>query len=170
MEIHGVFLYKNIPIADNIYIYKILGESEMLGIIFSVIAGAAMSIQGVMNTRLGEKIGVYEANVIIAGLSFVVSLIALWIMGNGSFREVANVNKLYILGGILGYGITITVMLAIGKLSPAVAVSIILISQLTVAALIEAFGIMESEKVAFLWNKYVGLILMIGGVLLFKWR
>ena len=79
-------------------------------------------------------------------------------------------NKLYLLGGILGYGITITVMLAIGKLSPAVAVSIILISQLTVAALIEAFGIMESEKVAFLWNKYVGLILMIGGVLLFKWR
>ena len=82
MEIHGVFLYKNIPIADNIYIYKILGESEMLGIIFSVIAGAAMSILGVMNTRLGEKIGVYEANVIIAGLSVVVSLIALWIMGN----------------------------------------------------------------------------------------
>lgn len=142
----------------------------MIGILFAIVAGAAMSVQGVMNTRLGEKIGIYEANVIVAGLSFLVSLIALWIMGNGNFKEVLNVNKLYLLGGVLGYGITITVMLAIGKLSPAVAVSIILISQLTVAALIEAFGIMESEKVAFLWNKYAGLALMIGGVLLFKWK
>ena len=142
----------------------------MIGILFAVVAGAAMSVQGVMNTRLGDKIGIYEANVIVAGLSFLVSLIALWIMGNGSFKEVLNVNKFYLLGGVLGYAITITVMLAIGKLSPAVAVSIILISQLTVAALIEAFGIMESEKVAFLWNKYAGLALMIGGVLLFKWK
>lgn len=142
----------------------------MIGILFAVVAGAAMSVQGVMNTRLGDKIGIYEANVIVAGLSFLVSLIVLWIMGNGSFKEVLNVNKFYLLGGVLGYAITITVMLAIGKLSPAVAVSIILISQLTVAALIEAFGIMESEKVAFLWNKYAGLALMIGGVLLFKWK
>ena len=31
-----------------------------MGFIFAIISGAAMSIQGVMNTRLGEKIGVYE--------------------------------------------------------------------------------------------------------------
>ncbi len=142
----------------------------MIGILFAIVAGATMSVQGVMNTRLGDKIGIYEANVIVAGLSFLVSLIALWIMGNGNFKEILSVNKPYLFGGVLGYAITITVMLAIGKLSPAVAVSIILISQLTVAALIEAFGIMESEKVAFLWNKYAGLALMIGGVLLFKWK
>lgn len=142
----------------------------MMGILFAILAGAAMSVQGVMNTRLGDKIGIYEANVIVAGLSFLVSLIALWIMGNGNFKEALNINKFYLLGGVLGYAITITVMLAMGKLTPAVAVSIILISQLTVAALIEAFGIMESEKVAFLWNKYAGLALMICGVLLFKWK
>lgn len=77
-------------------------------------------------------------------------------------------NKLYLLGGVFGILITVTVMLAIGKLSPTIAISIILISQLAVAALIDAFGIMGSEKVAFGWNKHVGLALMIGGVLLFK--
>jgi uncharacterized membrane protein YdcZ (DUF606 family) len=29
---------------------------------------------------------------------------------------------------------------------------------------------MGSEKVAFTWNKYIGMALMIGGVLLFKWK
>ena len=140
----------------------------MSGIIFAIIAGSAMSIQGVMNTRLSEKIGLYESNVIVQGTAFILALIALWIMGKGNFRALGEVNKLYLLGGIFGILITVTVMLAIGKLSPTVAISIILISQLAVAALIDAFGIMGSEKVAFGWNKYVGLVLMIGGVLLFK--
>lgn len=138
------------------------------GIIFAIIAGSAMSIQGVMNTRLSEKIGLYESNVIVQGTAFILALIALWIMGKGNFRALGEVNKLYLLGGVFGILITVTVMLAIGKLSPTVAISIILISQLAVAALIDAFGIMGSEKVAFSWNKYVGLALMIGGVLLFK--
>ena len=139
-----------------------------MGYIWSIIAGAAMSIQGVMNTRLGEKIGLYESNAFVQGTAFILSLAAVWIAGKGSFRAVTEVNKLYLLGGALGLLITITVMLGMGKLSPAVAVSVILIAQLLVAALINAFGIMGTEKEEFGWNKYVGLALMIGGMLLFK--
>ncbi len=142
----------------------------MSGIIFSIIAGAAMSIQGVMNTRLSDKIGLYESNVFVQGTAFILSLAALWILGKGSFREIGSVNKFYLLGGALGLVITITVMLGIGKLSPTVAISVILISQLFVAALIDAFGWMDSEQIAFTWNKYAGMALMIGGVLLFKWK
>ena len=142
----------------------------MSGIIFSIIAGAAMSIQGVMNTRLSDNIGLYESNAFVQGTAFLLSLIAMWIMGKGSLRAIADVNKLYLLGGVLGLVITVTVMLGIGKLSPTVAISVILISQLFVAALIDAFGLMDSEKVAFGWNKFVGMALMIGGVLLFKWK
>ena len=142
----------------------------MAGIIFSIIAGASMSIQGVMNTRLSDKIGIYESNAFVQGTAFLLSLIAVWIMGQGSFKGIADVNKFYLLGGVLGIIITVTVMLGIGKLSPTVAISIILISQLFVAALIDAFGLMGSEKVAFTWNKYIGMALMIGGVLLFKWK
>ena len=141
-----------------------------MGFVWSVIAGAAMSIQGVMNTRLGEKIGIYESNAFVQGTAFALSLIAVWILGKGSFREIANVNKLYLLGGVLGLVITVTVMLGIGKLSPTVAISTILISQLLVAAVIDAFGWMGSEQMAFEWNKLAGLAVMIGGVLLFKYK
>ncbi|MBR0470252.1 MAG: DMT family transporter [Clostridia bacterium] len=140
----------------------------MLGFIFSAIAGAAMSVQGVMNTRLGDKIGIYEANAFVQGTAFVLSLLAGWILGKGDFKAIGAVNKWYLLGGVLGLVITITVMLGIGKLSPTVAISTILITQLLVAAIIDAFGLMGSEQVVFGWNKFLGLAVMIGGVLLFK--
>lgn len=141
-----------------------------MGVIFSIIAGMAMSLQGVMNTRLGEGIGTMEANALVQGTAFALSAVALLFYRGGSFSQLGEVNKLYWFGGVLGLVITITVMLSIKALSPTVAISIILISQLLVAAVIDAFGLMGSEKVPFDWTKYAGLGLMIAGVLLFKYK
>ena len=141
-----------------------------MGFIYSIIAGAAMSVQGVMNTRLGEKIGLYEANMYVQGTAFILSLAAMFILGNGDLRSISQANKWYLLGGVFGLGITIFVMLAMGKLSPTLAVSSILIAQLITAAIIDAFGWMGSEKLAFGWNKYCGIVLLLAGVILFKWK
>lgn len=138
------------------------------GVIFSIAAGMAMSIQGVMNTRLGEGIGNVEANVFVQGTAFLVSAAVLLFYRQGSFTELMGVNKLYWLGGIVGVVITLTVMLGIKSLGTTVAISVILISQLLVAALIDAFGLMGSERVAFTWTKFLGLALMIGGTVVFK--
>ena len=140
----------------------------LAGIIFSIIAGMAMSVQGVMNTRLGEGIGSLEANALVQGTAFALSLAALMLWRQGSFTALGGVNRLYWLGGVLGIVITLTVMLGIKSLGTTVAVSLILISQLLVAALIDAFGLMDSERLAFGWNKYVGLAVMCGGMLLFR--
>ena len=143
----------------------------MLGIIAAIVAGAAMSFQGVMNTRLSDTIGMYESNVFVQGTAFVLGIAAMLVLGKGDlFQIMAVENKVYLLGGVLGLVITITVMMAIGNLSPAYAISTILISQLLVAAVIDAFGWLGSEKVPFTWNKYAGVALMIVGVVLFKWR
>lgn len=140
------------------------------GIIFSIIAGMAMSVQGVMNTRLGEGIGNMEANTFVQGTAFALALIVLIFWRQGSFTALGQVNKLYWLGGVLGIVITLTVMLGIKSLGTTLSISIILISQLLIAAVIDAFGLMGSEKIAFGWSKYVGLALMTGGMLLFKYK
>ena len=142
----------------------------MWGVIFSIIAGMAMSVQGVMNTRLSEGVGTMWSNAFVQVTAAVLSLLALIFYRDGSIAALGETNKLYWFGGVFGLIITITVMLGIRSLSPTVSISIILISQLTVAALIDAFGLMGSEKIAFGWTKYAGLALMVGGVLLFKWQ
>ena len=140
----------------------------MLGFIFCALAGAAMSVQGVMNTRLGEGIGTMEANTLVQCTAAVLSVLALFVHRTGSFSQLGSVPWYYMHGGVLGLVITVTVMLGIGALSPTVAISVILISQLAVAALIDALGLMGAERVALDWQKGLGLALMVGGVLLFK--
>ena len=140
------------------------------GILFSIVAGMAMSVQGVMNTRLGEGIGNMEANAFVQGTAFALALIVLLFYRQGSFAQLGGVNKLYWLGGVLGLVITLTVMLGIKSLGTTLAISIILISQLLVAALIDAFGLMGTERVAFGWQKLAGLALMTGGMLLIKMK
>lgn len=140
----------------------------MFGAIISIIAGMAMSVQGVMNTRLGEKIGLFEANLFVQGTAFLLSLVAVLIMGKNGYGMLWQTNKIYLFGGVLGLVITVAVMLGIKNLSPTISISIILVSQLLVAAIIDATGLFDCEKVPFGWQKYVGVALMVAGIILFK--
>ena len=75
---------------------------KMLGFLFAVIAGAAMSVQGVMNTRLQENIGLWEANAFVQGTAFVLSLAVMWIFGKGHLRSLTEAPWWNLLGGALG--------------------------------------------------------------------
>ena len=79
-------------------------------------------------------------------------------------------NKYMLLGGIIGALITYTVIKSMAGLGPAQAVMIIVTAQLLVAYLIELFGLFGVEKVDFQWQKLIGVIISIGGILLFKWE
>lgn len=142
----------------------------MLGIILAIISGAAMSIQGVFNTRVSEKIGVWETNTIVQGSAFILALIIMLMIRNGSYSELRAVNKVYLLGGAIGVVITYTVMAAVGSLGPTFGISIILISQLMTAAIIDAFALFDTEKLKFAAHNYIGIILMIIGIIIFKWK
>ncbi|WOC33220.1 MULTISPECIES: DMT family transporter [Caproicibacterium] len=142
----------------------------MLGFLCSLLAGIAMSVQGVLNTRLGDRVGLYETNMVVQGIAFLLSILAVLFLGSGNLSALMNVKKVYLLGGFFGILITITVMLAIKGLGPTVAISVILIAQLVAAALIDAFGWFDTDKVPFCWEKFLGVALMVGGVVLFKWK
>lgn len=142
----------------------------MFGFIIAIISGIAMSVQGVFNTKLSDKIGTWETNTIVQGSALVLTLIILFFFGNGNFREIKSTNKLYLLGGALGVVITFTVILSIKSLGTTVGIGTILIAQLLAAALIDAFGLFGSEKVPFSFHEILGIVIMIAGIVLFKWK
>ena len=139
----------------------------MMSIIFAIISGISMTLQGVFNTRLSEKIGTWETNVLVQGIALVITLIVSFILKDTNYKAIKDVNKLYLLGGVLGVIIIFTVMKSIGNMGPTCGIAIILIAQLISAALIDAFGLFDTPKVPFNFKQIAGVIVMICGIILF---
>lgn len=142
----------------------------MLGIIYAIVSGISMSLQGVFNTRLGEKIGTWETNVLVQLIGLILTVIITAFAGKGNFKELNNANKLYLLGGVLGVVIIFTVMMSIGSLGTTYAIGVILISQIIAAAIIDYFGLFGTEKLNFTLKDFLGVAIMIIGIIVFKWK
>ncbi|MEG1256276.1 DMT family transporter [Clostridium sp.] len=142
----------------------------MWGIIFSIIAGITMSVQGVFNTELSKKVGQWETVVLTQAIALVTAIVVLLFIGDGNFRNLKDANKLYLLAGVLGTLITFTVIKGMSSLGPAVAVSIILVAQLIAAALITHFGWFGSKAYSCGIRECIGVIIMIAGIIIFKWK
>ena len=73
----------------------------MFGVLVCIAAGAAMSVQGVMNTRLGEHVGASEANAFVQATAAALAAAALLFHRDGSFAALGGTSWLYMLGGAL---------------------------------------------------------------------
>lgn len=129
-----------------------------------------MSVQGVFNTKVTENSSMWAANVFVQFTAFIVCFVAWLFADRTSFREVLAVEpKYFLLGGVIGAFITLTVIKSMDSLGPAKAVMLIVISQIIVAYIIELFGMFGVEKQSFSWRKVLGALVAIVGVVLFKW-
>ena len=143
----------------------------MWGILIAIISGTLMSVQGVFNTGVTKQTGIWVAASFVQFTALIVCLGA-WVytgrQGNlGALLKIDN--KYMLLGGVLGAFITFSVIKSVDTLGPARANMFIVIAQLLVAFLIEAFGICGCDKVPFEWRKIIGLAIVILGVIIFKW-
>lgn len=143
----------------------------MIGFLIAVISGLLMSVQGVFNTQVTKTTGMWVANAFVQFTAFLVC-IAIWaISDRTSFGTLLKVEPRYMLiGGILGAGITYTVIKAMDMMGPAKAAMMIVTAQILVAYLIELFGLFGVEKQPFSWRKVIGILLAAGGIILFKWE
>lgn len=144
----------------------------MLGLIIAIISGALMSLQGVFNTGVTKETSIWVSSSFVQFSALIVCVIAWFVTGReGNFASLLKIdNKYMLLGGAMGAFITYTVIKSVGTLGPAKAIMIIITSQLIVAYGIELFGLFGIEKVKFEWKKLIGLALIIGGIITFKWE
>lgn len=142
----------------------------MIGFLIALLSGALMSVQGIFNTKVTEGSSMWAANVFVQFTAFIVCFVAWLFADRTSFREVLAVEpKYFLLGGVIGAFITLTVIKSMDSLGPAKAVMLIVISQIIVAYVIELFGMFGVEKQPFSWRKVFGALVAIVGVVLFKW-
>ncbi len=143
----------------------------MMGILTALISGALMSIQGVFNTDVMKQTSLWVSTGWVQFTAFLVCVVAWLFTGRESIGALMQVDHKYtLLGGVIGAFITITVMKSMDTLGPAKAVMLIVISQLTLAYVIELLGLFGVDKQPFEWRKVIGMIVAIAGVIIFKWE
>ncbi|MCH5266480.1 MAG: DMT family transporter [Lachnospiraceae bacterium] len=144
----------------------------MWGILVAAISGALMSIQGVFNAEVTKQSSIWMSASFVQLTAFVVCVLAWLITGrDGTVGSLLQVTPKYmLLGGVIGAFITYTVIFSMNAVGPARSVMFIVAVQLLVAYLIELFGIFGVDKQPFEWRKCIGVLVIIAGIVTFKWK
>ena len=143
----------------------------MAGFFIALLSGALMSVQGVFNTQVTKTTGEYVSNAWVQFSALAVCLGVWFFTGRDSFGAIARVEPKYmLLGGVIGAGITWTVIRSMEQLGPAKAALLIVMAQLIVAYLIELAGLFGVEKEPLEWRKVGGMVLALIGVAIFQWK
>lgn len=143
----------------------------MIGFLIALLSGALMSIQGVFNTQITKTTGMWVSNVWVQFSAFVLCIVVWAWMGRDSLMTITKVEPKYmLLGGIIGAGITWTVIKSMEQLGPAKAALLIVISQLIIAYAIELLGWFGVEQQPLDWKKVGGMIVALAGVTIFQWK
>ena len=143
----------------------------MIGFFIALLSGALMSVQGVFNTQVTKTTGVWVSNGWVQLTAFAVCLVVWLATGRDSIASLGKVEPRYmLLGGVIGAGITWTVIRSIDALGPARSALLIVIAQLAVSYVIELFGLFGMDREPFDWRKLGGLVLAISGIAIFQWE
>ncbi|MCM3122942.1 MULTISPECIES: DMT family transporter [unclassified Mesobacillus] len=141
----------------------------LIGLLSGIIAGALVGMQNIFNSKVNEKAGSWATTTLVLGLGSLASFfIGLFFEGREIFN-LANMQGWYWFSGFLGIGVITGIVQAIRFLGPTFAISIVLTSQLGFAVLWDSLGWMGLEKVPFTEKQLLGVLIILAGVIVFKW-
>ena len=124
-----------------------------------------MAVQGSINSMLGKKTGIWQANFIVHLFAVLILIIIIIVNHNSlSFSEYREIPWYYFTGGIMAIVITFGVIVSIPELGVAVATTAIVTTQVLTAAVIDHFGLFGLECIPFNWVKFTGIIFLSVGV------
>ncbi|MFS0838968.1 DMT family transporter [Paenibacillus sp. 1P03SA] len=140
----------------------------ILGILLAVLAGSLVSLQTVFNSKVNERTGSWATTTLVLGMGFLASLtISLLVEGKQTFA-LQNMQLWYWISGMIGVGVVICLVQGMKLLGPTYAISIVLTAQLSFALLWDSLGWLGLEKVPFTLNKLIGVLVIVAGIVLFK--
>ena len=141
----------------------------MAGFLIALLSGALMSVQGIFNTQVTKSTGIWVSNGWVQLSAFALCVVVWLATGRESVSTLWEVRPHYmLLGGVIGAGITWTVIQSVSALGPARSALLIVIAQLAVSYLIQLFGLFGMDQEQFSWKKAGGLLLAVAGIMIFQ--
>ncbi|MCG7376542.1 MULTISPECIES: DMT family transporter [Paenibacillus] len=140
----------------------------MRGIIFAILGGACITLQGVANTRISTDIGTWQAATITQLTGFILAALILIVVRDANVQGLKQVKPLYLAGGAFGAVIIFSEVSAIQQMGVTFTISALLIAQLTLTFLVDSNGWFGVVKQKMKLPQFLGIALMITGVIIMK--
>ncbi len=141
-------------------------------ILLAILAGAVLPVQAAINAGLGKAV---KSPTYGALLSFVVGLVGLFVyclierIDFTTLRDAVKAPLVYWAGGLLGaFYVTVTILIA-PRLGTALTFGLIVAGQMTITLLIDQLGLFGVPVLQITWQRALGILMIIGGVLLIRW-
>jgi transporter family-2 protein len=134
----------------------------------AVAAGLAGAVQAAIMGELGERAGVFPA-LAFSGIVAVVLGFALLLVAKQSLRGIADVVRQPFwlwTGGALSVLIILAITVSSPRIGLVATIGIIIALNLTVAALIDRFGLFGIDRIPLDWTRLLGILLLGAGAAL----
>jgi bacterial/archaeal transporter family-2 protein len=139
-----------------------------LGLFFAVLAGLMVGLQNIFNAKVNEQAGTWATTALVLGLGFLASMtLGLVFEGSGLFT-MNNMKTWHWFSGLIGVGVVVCLVQGTRLLGPTYAIAIVLTSQLGFALLWDSLGWFGLEKIPFTFQQLIGVLVIAGGVIVFK--
>ena len=141
-------------------------QSWMYGTMIA--AGIGIPLMAAMNAGLGLRIGAPASTMLLLLLAAGVAGIVTLLTGGVSLRAIQAAPPWLYLGGLAVVFYILSITWLGPKIGIGTAILCVLFGQLLSSALIDQFGLFGAPKVPMDIRKLAGLILMAGGILLYR--
>lgn len=141
----------------------------MKGLIFALLGGAFITLQGVANARISQDIGTWQTASITQLTGFLTALFVLVFFVKGPRNGLRKVKPLYLIGGTFGAIVVFGNVTAIHFIGVTLTVSAMLIAQLAMTFLIDQNGWFEVKKQKMRVPQLIGMTMMVAGVVILGW-
>ncbi|MGV2941877.1 DMT family transporter [Mesobacillus sp. LC4] len=141
----------------------------MKGLIFALLGGAFITLQGVANASISQDIGTWQTASITQLTGFLTALFVLVFFVKGPWNGLRKVKPLYLIGGTFGAIVVFGNVTAIHFIGVTLTVSAMLIAQLAMTFLIDQNGWFEVKKQKMRVPHLIGMTMMAAGVVILGW-
>ncbi|TXE10346.1 DMT family transporter [Gelidibacter salicanalis] len=146
-------------------------KSQLVYIIFAIVAGAVLPLQAGLNVQLGKSV---SQPVFAAFASFLVGSLGLLIylfiikFDFSLFSNVKSVSPIVWIAGLLGAFYVAAVIVLAPKLGTALTFSLVVAGQMVISLVLDHYGLLGLPVKTINWQRFLGIAFLIAGVLLIR--
>ncbi|MGH0827342.1 MULTISPECIES: DMT family transporter [Bacillus] len=140
----------------------------MKGVVFAILAGVFITLQGTFNAKLSSHIGIWSTSIITHFIGFLIATTIFLLKKEEKIADLKDVKKIYLVAGALGGLIICAETVAIHAMGVTLTAGTLMVAQLLTANLIEMKGLFQIKKIQMERYHIVGTIVMIIGIAVFN--